>query len=270
MAVLFRTNAQSSRFETALTRRGVPFRIGEGQRFAARAPVRALLDQLRDAERRLPGRPFAHHLADLAADDERAAETRAVLPDESRDDPESGDSPSDDARAHRDALLELGREYLESAGGSGSAGEFTTWLETATGGGSLQVPGVDLVTFHRAKGLEWSVVFVTGLERGMVPISWSTTEAGLAEERRLLHVAVSRAEDELHCSWARARSVGSRRVPREPSPWLGELENAANHAPHGLLQHRRGPRDHLADLRSTLAAATPPAPPPERARRLTR
>ncbi len=66
IAVLFRTNAQSSRFEAAFTRRGVPFRIGEGQRFAARPTVRAVLDELREAERSSPGRPFAQHLADLA------------------------------------------------------------------------------------------------------------------------------------------------------------------------------------------------------------
>ncbi len=253
MAVLFRTNAQSSRFETAFTRRGVPFRIGEGQRFASRPPVAALLEQLRDSERKLPGRPLAHHLADLASDDEA--------------------NESDEARAHRDALLDLGRDYVEAVGGVGGVGEFAIWLDTATGGGataggSSGAHGVDLVTFHRAKGLEWTVVFVTGLERGLVPISWSTSDAAQAEERRLLHVALSRAEDELHCSWARARFAGSRRTSREPSPWLGLLENEANHAPHGLLQGRRAPREHLADLRATLNAASPASPPPNRAHRL--
>jgi DNA helicase-2/ATP-dependent DNA helicase PcrA len=260
MAALFRTNAQSSRFETAFTRRGVPFRIGEGQRFTARAPVRALLDQLRDAERKLPGRPFGHYLADLAADDD-AVESGSSHPEMAM---------SDEARAHRDALLELGRDFVESVGGTGGVVEFTTWLDTATGGGTTDTHGVDLVTFHRAKGLEWTLVFVTGLERGLVPISWSTSDAARDEERRLLHVALSRAEDELHCSWARARSVGSRRAPREPSPWLGILENEANHAPHGLLQAKRAPRDHLRDLRATLAAATPPTPPPDREHRLHR
>jgi DNA helicase II / ATP-dependent DNA helicase PcrA len=266
MAVLFRTNAQSSCFEAAFTRRGVPFRIGEGQRFAMRTPVRALLDQLRDAEGKDPARPFAHHLADLATDDE--------APD---DEPASDEDvrTSAEERAYRDALLDLGRDYLEAVGGAGGVTEFASWLDTATGGAGNQGEssgghGVDLVTFHRAKGLEWTVVFVTGLERGMVPISWSTSAAAQAEERRLLHVALSRAEDELHCSWARARSVGARRAPREPSPWLGLLENEANHAPHGLLQGRRAPRAHLAEVRATLAAASPASPPPDRARRLHR
>ena len=109
--------------------------------------------------------------------------------------------------------------------------EFGTWLDVATSGNTNEAAGVDLVSFHRAKGLEWTLVFVTGLERGMVPISWAVSAAAQDEERRLLHVALSRAQDELRCSWACTRAVGSRRAPREPSPWLGLLENAANHAP---------------------------------------
>jgi DNA helicase-2/ATP-dependent DNA helicase PcrA len=263
IGVLFRTNAQSSQFERAFTGRQVPFRIGEQQRFAARPPVRALLDQMRDAERRLPGRDFAHYLADLAVDQDDE-------PVEGADTDSSAGHAAAELRGHRDALLELGRDFLETVGGRGGVAEFTTWLDTATGRASDAATGVDLVTFHRAKGLEWSVVFVTGLERGLVPISWAGTPEAQAEERRLLHVALSRAGDELHCSWACTRTTGSRAAPREPSPWLGALEDEANHAPHGLLRSRRAPREHLADLRATLAATPAPAPPPSRARRLRR
>ena len=108
MAVLFRTNAQSSRFEAALTKRGVPFRIGEGQRFTARAPVRALLDELREAERTRPGLPFGQYLADLAA-----AATRRRKPETgsearsrcrcSKTPPGRRNAGSDDARPVRSA-----------------------------------------------------------------------------------------------------------------------------------------------------------------------
>jgi DNA helicase-2/ATP-dependent DNA helicase PcrA len=272
IAVLFRTNAHSSRFEAALTKRGVPFRIGDGQKFTARAPVRALLDELREAERTRPGLPFGQYLADLAADnpdpekDKSETGRGAGAPAEDVTPPERDATAMSD-HSERDALLELGRDYLDSVSGSGAVSEFTAWLDTATGG-SKGAHGVDLVTFHRAKGLEWTLVFVTGIERGMVPISWATTAEAQAEERRLLHVALSRAEDELHVSWARARLVGTRRAPREPSPWLGLLENEANRAPHGLLTRRRAPRDHIGELRATLAAASPPTPPPDRRGRL--
>jgi len=84
--------------------------------------------------------------------------------------------------------------------------------------------GVIVSTFHRAKGLQWRAVWVCGLEAGFVPIAYASTPAALAEERRLLYVALSRAERELHCSWARQRRSGNGAMLwREPSPWLGPL-----------------------------------------------
>ena len=69
-------------------------------------------------------------------------------------------------------------------------------------------------------------MFVCGLERGLVPIVHAETPAELDEERRLLHVALSRAEDTLHLSWARKRAIGMRTYTRDPSPWLDEVERA--------------------------------------------
>lgn len=85
---------------------------------------------------------------------------------------------------------------------------------------------VDLATIHAAKGLEWPVVFVVGFEQGLMPIGHATTPEARAEERRLLYVAVSRAERELHCSWAERRTFGAGTMGRSPSPWLGEIEDA--------------------------------------------
>jgi len=235
MAVLFRTNAQSPVFEAAFTRRGVPFRVADGQRFAARPAVRALIGRLREAERSAPDRRFADHLADLATDD--------------------GEDVEHD-RPDALALVDLARDYLASVAGFGSVAGFVGWLDTSTRGEDAHGTGVDLATFHRAKGLEWSVVFVTGLERGLVPISWATSEDAIDEERRLFHVALSRAQDELHCSWARARSVGGRASAREPSPWLSALEVAV----HVIPTAPRDPARYVTELRSTLAAATPPEP----------
>ena len=241
MAVLFRTNAQSAGFEAAFARRGVPFRAGDASRFAARPEVRAMLDWLHRASAEQPGRPLAHVLADFAAD---------------------LDAPA------TEELLEQGREYVAAEGDGADVAGFATWLDVAGASvdSATDAPGsgVQLVTFHRAKGLEWDLVFVTGLERGLVPIAWATTPEARAEERRLLHVALSRARDELRCSWARSRAGTRRTASREPSPFLGALEHEAVAARVETLPAL----DHLAELRTTLAAASPPAPPVHRARRL--
>ena len=115
---------------------------------------------------------------------------------------------------------------------------------------------VELTTFHRAKGLEWAIVFVTGLEDGYVPIAHARDPDALAEERRLLYVACTRAEEELHCSWAAERSFASSGpIPRVPSPWLCAIEAA-----HRDLQRLRraapeAARRALADSRRALEGA---------------
>jgi ATP-dependent DNA helicase UvrD/PcrA len=83
---------------------------------------------------------------------------------------------------------------------------------------------VTVCTFHRAKGLQWPAVWVAGLESGLVPIAYATSPASLAEERRLLYVAFTRAETALHCSWARERrAANGASVRRAPSPWLAAI-----------------------------------------------
>jgi DNA helicase II / ATP-dependent DNA helicase PcrA len=86
---------------------------------------------------------------------------------------------------------------------------------------------VELATFHRAKGLEWEAVSVVGLEEGFVPIVHATTAEAVAEERRLLYVALTRAARTLECSWARTRTMGrGRPTARRPSPWMDDLAGA--------------------------------------------
>lgn len=111
--------------------------------------------------------------------------------------------------------------------------------------------GVELATFHRAKGLEWEVVHVVGLEEGFVPIVHATTPEALAEERRLLYVALTRAAQVLECSWAASRTMGSgRAMDRRPSPWVADLATVC--APG---ERRPAPHDaarRFADLRANL------------------
>ncbi len=92
--------------------------------------------------------------------------------------------------------------------------------------------GVVLSTVHRAKGLQWPCVFVIGLSEGLMPLHSARTESALAEERRLLYVAMTRAQDELWCSWAQGDERGARRRCR----WLDEVQAARD-----LLEEEEAP-----------------------------
>jgi DNA helicase-2/ATP-dependent DNA helicase PcrA len=236
MAVLYRTNAQSVPFETALPSAGVPVRLPGAGGFVGRPEVRAVLDELMAMERAARGRTLSDQLADLAVGEPFGGEER---------------------REHLDAVLRLGKEYLAADGSGGSAGGFVAWLETSMRGddgvaAGTRTEAVQLVSFHRAKGLEWELVCVTGVERGLVPISYATGADALAEERRLLHVALSRAGQFLHITWARRRTVGGRPARRSPSPWLSAIE-AANDG--GAPRAKPGSR--LAGVRADLRARRP-------------
>jgi len=112
--------------------------------------------------------------------------------------------------------------------------------------------GVELATFHRAKGLEWAAVAVVGLEEGFIPIVHATTPAAVDEERRLFYVALTRAERVLECSWARSRAMGAsgRAMERRPSPWLAEVmavaaEGTERPAPQAAAERFAGLRANL-------------------------
>ena len=108
-----------------------------------------------------------------------------------------------------------------------------------------------LTTFHGAKGLEWGAVAVIGIEDGLVPLARGGQVADRREERRLLYVALSRATDVLHCSWAARRSIsGGHPTPRRPSPWLAPV--AARSGPPAKVTGRRSALDRIAGLRDAL------------------
>jgi len=234
LAVLARTNAQLMLFEHELEAVGIPFRSGGGRAFLARPAVRRALDGLTSRSGPLAFETWIEEL--IPAD-------RGELDPA----PELGSDPLEpdalDPAAHGragpqlesprlatidDEFLELARlaqEYLRADARPTPDG-FATWLEASLRTDPPRQAGdaVDLVTFHRAKGLEWRVVFVTGLEDGLVPIAHARSADALAEERRLLYVACTRAMEDLRCSWARERSFGGRRSARAPSPYLALIE----------------------------------------------
>ena len=93
-----------------------------------------------------------------------------------------------------------------------------------------------LMTLHNAKGLEFPVVFIAGLEEGLFPLSRAYDEADkIEEERRLLYVGITRAEDKLSMSWARQRR-------RAGDFTYGTLSSFVDAIPDELLDRRRSER----------------------------
>jgi DNA helicase-2/ATP-dependent DNA helicase PcrA len=83
---------------------------------------------------------------------------------------------------------------------------------------------VTLMTLHNAKGLEFPVVFLAGLEEGLFPLSRAMeSEGGIEEERRLFYVGVTRAMDRLHLSYADRRWRAGTESRSSPSSFLDEL-----------------------------------------------
>jgi len=83
---------------------------------------------------------------------------------------------------------------------------------------------VTLMTIHSAKGLEFPLVFIVGLEDGLFPHSRSATDpAELEEERRLAYVAMTRAERFLYVTHAMKRRVYGEELASEPSQFLNEM-----------------------------------------------
>ncbi len=83
---------------------------------------------------------------------------------------------------------------------------------------------VSLMTLHASKGLEFPVVFLVGLEQGLFPSYRSLDDpAAIEEERRLCYVGITRAQERLFITHARARRLYGNREPAAPSLFLGEL-----------------------------------------------
>ena len=102
--------------------------------------------------------------------------------------------------------------------------------DSESGAGAGSGDEVEILTLHAAKGLEWKIVHLCGVEEGFHPIAHANTELALGEERRLFFVGLTRAEEELHISWARNRSLGSKRS-RKPSTYIKELSNLLDPTP---------------------------------------
>jgi DNA helicase-2/ATP-dependent DNA helicase PcrA len=126
-------------------------------------------------------------------------------------------------------------------------------LEAGEGAADPHQDAVQLMTLHSAKGLEFPLVFLTGLEEGLFPNARSLEEPGrLEEERRLAYVGMTRAERELYLTYAETRRLYGRESHNIPSRFVNEL-------PPERVEHLRPPARIQPARRFSGAFAVPGA-----------
>jgi DNA helicase-2/ATP-dependent DNA helicase PcrA len=211
MAVLYRTDAQATALGQALTRAGLPFQKRSHDLLSRRAAVPGILQEMRD----LTGASVSARLK--AAAHRLAARAR------------DGRAPG--ARAAAVDALAAGEVLAPLADRCGAGFDrFLTEIALGAEADALdpRADAVTLLTMHAAKGLEFSVVFVAGCERGLVPLWLPGRDPGggpdLAEERRLLFVAMTRARAHLFLTCAARRRKHATVTDTGPSPFLASID----------------------------------------------
>ena len=201
IAVLVRTNAQLPAIERVLGVAGIPFHV-RGERFFSWPEVRRAVRVATALGRVDDGVPLVDRLA--GAFERELGVRRDVVP--------TGEAAGERHGAVV-TLLELADELVRTdptVDVAGFVAEVDRRAAVEAGG---QATGVELLTYHRAKGLEWDAVFLPALEEGTLPIRQAKEPAELAEERRLLYVGITRARRYLWLSWA-TRRTGARKRSR--------------------------------------------------------
>lgn len=122
-----------------------------------------------------------------------------------------------------DERAENVREFIDSAEGR-DIKEFSASLSLVSSEDETdRENAVSLLTLHSAKGLEFPVVFISGIEEGVLPYFKAETHKEISEERRLLYVGMTRAKDMLFLTGARKRRLYARIQEQEPSRFLMNL-----------------------------------------------
>ena len=129
-----------------------------------------------------------------------------------------------------DELINAAATFVDDEGAIGEGGALASFLAHASLEAGEHQAGegqeaVQLMSVHSAKGLEFDVVFITGLEQGLFPHENAVVQGreGLEEERRLMYVAVTRARQRLYVSCAQTRMLHGQTRYCVPSAFLEEI-----------------------------------------------
>ena len=241
LAVLYRTNAQSRLFEEALLRAGIPYHLVGGVKFYERKEIKDLL-----AYARVIVNPL-DEVSQIRV--QKLGKRRVVALEAARGELTklSQAVPQEFLQRILKVTAYLGKykpeleedrtrlENIEELVAVASQFQSVTqFLENialvqdkqlADGDPAGETNSVSLMSLHAAKGLEFAVVFLAGLEEELLPHSRSIFNLEeLEEERRLCYVGMTRAKDRLFLSCARSRYQYGVRSNRLPSRFLGDID----------------------------------------------
>ena len=203
MAVLYRTNFRSEEFEEELSSVRIPYQV-RGGGFLSRPAARRMLQIMKRSRK-----------SEVATEVRRAAERSGFV-----DDPPDGLGEQEQTRQKDLArLVELAAEFDD---GRATVRDFAADLEARFGehGGAR---GINLLTYHRAKGLEFDAVFLPRLNEGELPFRRAQSDDALEEERRLLYVGITRARRHLYATHV----FGGRSTPSRFLIEIGAAELSA-------------------------------------------
>ena len=244
IAVLYRTNAQSRALEEVFLHRGIPYTLVGGTRFYERREIKDLLahlsflsnpaDNIAFARIEKLGKRYAARFMEYVGEFQSEGfilqkNTTEILRDIFRVtgylDRFHKDDPADVARLENIAELrsvavefQVLSEFLENVALVESEQQSN---RNATG---ARGESVTLMTLHAAKGLEFEVVFMAGMEEGLFPHSQSLfSEGDVEEERRLCYVGITRAKQQLFLTYARQRLIFGQRTQNSLSRFVYEL-----------------------------------------------
>lgn len=262
IVVLYRTNAQSRVIEEAFIERNFPYKIVGGVRFYQRKEIKDILGYLRRCTnpsdiislkriinvpaRGIGPRSFLAYLEKGAHDSDALQKFEALITDlRSKADSNTPselvkyllkviryqeylDDTFENAQERWENIEEfvnVTKKYDEESAPEGlhkllEDAALMADTDTAERGGNI----VHLMTLHAAKGLEFPVVFLVGLEEGIFPHSRSLfNPAELEEERRLCYVGLTRAKDKIFLSFALRRMHFGSIQANPPSRFLSEI-----------------------------------------------
>ncbi len=202
-AVLYRTEALAAPLVEAFSRSGIPFQKRSHDRLLARPGVAEIIAAIGKAG----GETLEGRLESAA---------RFLVDGGEKDGPE---------REVVDDALELLKYAARSHSGDEAGFINALAMGAEVDAWDPRADRVSLMTLHASKGLEWPVVFIVGLEDGILPFRFARDKAAdVDEERRLLFVGMTRAMERLYLSHSARRAVSSKVSRRRPSPFLEEIE----------------------------------------------